>query len=158
MQCRRFWPRRQTLLQIALLLTAVVPICVYVAFTRVEPDSPSYYIILAVAAVVAVYAAVNWAQWVMSKHPLIEVGADSLKVRKTLSAKYEEISYDSIVEIKSEDQVKSNVLRHRFVAYIRTAGSPTARDLPTPALDDPEAAERAITEAYQAYKKNKENG
>lgn len=155
MDNQRFWPRRQSLLQIALLLTGVAPICVGVAFTRVEPASPSYYIILAVAAVVAVYAAVNWVQWAMAKHPLIEVGPDGLKVRKALSAKCIEIPFASISEIKSEDQVKSNVLRHRFVAYIRTAGAPTARDLPTSALADPAAAERAITEAYNAYKSRK---
>lgn len=155
MDNQRFWPRRQSLLQIALLLTAVAPICIYVAFTRVEAASPSYYIILAVAAVVAVYAVVNWVQWAMAKHPLIEVGPDGLKVRKMLSAKYEDIPFANISEIKSEDQVKSNVLRHRFVAYIRTAGVPTALDLPTSALADPAAAERAITEAYNAYKSRK---
>lgn len=155
MDRQRFWPRRQSLLQIALLLTAVAPICVYVAYARVEPASPSYYIILGVAAVVAIYAVINWVQWAMAKHPLIEVGPDGLKVRKMLSAKYEDIPFASISEIKSEDQVKSNVLRHRFVAYIRTASAPAARDLPTPSLDDPSAAERVITEAYNAYKTNK---
>lgn len=157
MDVRHFWPRRQALLQVALLLTAVAPICVYVSLRRVEQGSPSYYIILAVAAAVDVYAALNWVQWAMAKHPLIEVNSYGLKIRKALSTKYEELPFASIAEIKSEDQVKSNVLRHRFVAYIRTAGAPVARDLPTPSLADPSEAERAIIEAYEAYK-TKNNG
>ena len=155
MDSQRFWPRRQSLLQIALLLTAVAPICVYVAYARVEPASPSYYIILVVAGVVAGYAIVNWVQWAMAKHPLIEVRADGLRVRKALSRKYVDIPFASISEIKAEDQVRSNVLRHRFVAYIRTAGAPTARDLPTPSLANPGVAERVIIEAYNAFKSRK---
>lgn len=157
MESQRFWQRRQSLLQIAVLLTAVAPICVYVAFTRVDVESPSHYIILTVGAIVGAYAVVDWVQWAMAKYPLIEVRTDGLKVRRALSSKYEEIPFARIVEIKSEDQIKRNVLRHRFVAYIRADGLPEAIDLPTSGLTDPSGAERAITEAYKAYKHN-ENG
>lgn len=133
-------------MQSALLLTAVAPLCVYVAYRQVPQGSPSHYIILVVAAAVAICAAFSWLQWLLAKRPLIIVGDASLKIRNPLSASYEEVPWARIADIQAKDEIKSNVLRHRFVASID--GLP--RDIPTPSLADPAQAEQAILAAWQS--------